>query len=488
LPGLPTLATIEKIDETLDLKRPSRHTERCVSAGVTIHPALATWSNSVTSESRSFVPPTAQLGRRTFVRIGLLGLGGWTLADHLRLQAASPTSVPTDTAVIQIFMGGGPSHIDMYDLKPNAPSEIRGEFSPIASSVAGYQFCEHLPRQAAVMDKLAIVRTVQHTNPSHLPASHWMMTGYEAAVSAKANFNPSIGSVVSKLRGHNESGMPAYVALPKKQLIGGSAYLGLQHNPFAPDSDPSSDEFEVRNLGAVSGMTSSRLRDRQQLHAGLDRLAGRLRKEEEEFAALDEFSQAAWKLVAGGRAAQAFDLSQESPQLREAYGNHSGGQSCLLARRLVEAGVTFVTVLSGADWDTHTDNFNTLKTNSLPKMDSAISALVTDLYERGLDKRVLVIAHGEFGRTPHINKDAGRDHWPGTACVLFSGGGVKVGQMIGETDQRAAYPVTHPYSPGDVHSTVYQFLGIDYGHVFHDQFGRAFPVLNEGTPIRELYS
>jgi len=441
----------------------------------------------VKSSLERFVAPTARLDRRTFLKIGGLAMGGLSLADQLRLQAASGATVPGDTAVIQIFMGGGPSHIDMYDLKPNAPSEIRGEFSPIPSSVPGYQFCEHLPRQAAVMDKLAIVRSVQHTNPSHLPASHWMMTGYEAAVSAKKNFNPAIGSVVSKLRGSNAHGLPGYVSLPKKQLIGGSAYLGLAHNPFAPDSDPSGDEFEVRNLSPVSEMTTLRQNNRRSLRASLDRFGERL-KQRDDFESLDHFSKKAYDLVTGGRAAKAFDLSQESPQLRSQYGNHGGGQSCLLARRLVEAGVTFVTVLSGGEWDTHSDNFRQLKNNSLPRMDSAISALVTDLYDRGLDKRVMVIAHGEFGRTPQINKDAGRDHWPGAACVLFSGGGIRVGQMIGETDQRAAYPVTHPYSPGDVLSTVYHFLGIDYQHLFHDQSGRSFPVLNEGRPIRELYS
>ncbi len=436
---------------------------------------------------RRFVPPTAQLGRRTFLRIGGLGLGSWSLADHLQVQASSESAVTNGTAVIQIFMGGGPSHIDMYDLKPNAPKEIRGEFSPIASAVPGCHFCEHLPRQAAVMDKLAIVRSVQHTNPSHLPASHWMMTGYEAAVSAKKNFNPSIGSVVSKLRGSNAVGLPGYVSLPKKQLIGGSAYLGLAHDPFAPDSDPSGDDFEVRNLLPSPSMTTSRQNDRRSLRASLDQYGERLRQPED-FDSLDRFSQQAYDLVTGGRAANAFDLSQESPQLRQQYGNHSGGQSCLLARRLVEAGVTFVTVLSGGEWDTHTDNFRQLKNDSLPKMDSAISALVTDLYERGLDKRVMVIAHGEFGRTPQINKDAGRDHWPGAACVLFSGGRIRVGQMIGATDAQAAYPVTHPYSPGDVLSTVYHFLGIDYRHQFMDQSERSFPVLSEGQPIRELFS
>ncbi len=439
------------------------------------------------TESHAFVPTTIQLGRRTFLKAGALALGGWTLADHLRLQAAAGTALPKDTAVIQIFMGGGPSHIDMYDLKPGAPREIRGEFAPISSSVAGYQFCEHLPRQAAVMDKLAIVRSVQHTNPSHLPASHWMMTGYEAAVSAKANFNPSLGSVVSKLRGPNVTGLPGYVSLPKQQLLGGSAYLGMAHNPFTPESDPSQQDFEVKNLSLATGLTPLRLRDRQQLRDGLDRISRDLQKTND-LTGLDRFSQQAFEMVTGDRAVKAFDLSQEDPRLRQRYGNHSGGQGCLLARRLVEAGVTFVTVLSGGEWDTHTDNFNQLKNNSLPRMDCAISALVTDLYDRGLDQRVMVIAHGEFGRTPQINKDAGRDHWPGAACVLFSGGGIRVGQMIGETDRQAAFPITHPYSPGDVLSTVYHFLGINHHHNFTDQNGRLFPVLREGTPIRELYA
>ena len=440
------------------------------------------------SAQRTFVAPVLPVGRRSFLRIGALGLSGWSLADQLRVQAQSVSSAERiqNTAVIQVFMGGGPSHIDMYDLKPNAPREIRGEFRPISSSVPGYQFCEHLPQQAAVMDKLAIVRTVQHTNPSHLPASHWMMTGYEAQVSAKKNFNPSIGSVVSRLRGANTSGVPGYVGLPKQQLIGGAAYLGLAHNPFAPDSDPSSDDFEVRNLSSDTNITEMRMGHREELRRGLDRLGQQIQRSD--FDSLDRFSQQAYELVTSQAAVNAFDLSQESPRVRERYGNHSGGQSCLLARRLIEAGVTFVTVLSGGEWDTHTDNFRQLKNNSLPKMDSAIPALVNDLYERGLDKRVMVIAHGEFGRTPQINKDAGRDHWPGTACVLFSGGGIRTGRMIGETDRRAAYPVTHPYSPGDVLSTVYHFLGVNDRHVFHDQSGRSFPVLPEGSPIRELYT
>jgi hypothetical protein len=436
---------------------------------------------------RRFFPLAARLDRRTVLKVGGLAFGGWSLADQLHVQAETGTNLPADTAVIQIFMGGGPSHIDMYDLKPDAPSEIRGEFAPISSSVPGVALCEHLPRQAAVMDKLAIVRTVQHTNPSHLPASHWMMTGYEAPVSARLNFNPSIGSVVSKLRGANVAGLPGYVSIPGKQILGGAAYLGPAHNPFTPDSDPSKRDFAVRNLAPAAGLTTLRLRDRHQLRQGLDRLRRDV-EDQSEMAGLDQFASAAYELVTGARAAQAFDLSQEDPRLREQYGNHSVGQGCLLARRLVEAGVTFVTVLSGGEWDTHADNFRQLKSNSLPRVDQAISALVSDLYARGLDQRVLVIANGEFGRTPQINKDAGRDHWPGAACVLFAGGGLRVGRMIGDTDRHGAYPITHPYTPGDVLSTVYHFLWIDWRFEFHDLQQRTFPVLNEGQPILELWA
>lgn len=433
-----------------------------------------------------FTPLMQRLGRRTFLKIGGLAFGGWSLADQLQARAESSIAVPKETAVIQIFMGGGPSHIDMYDMKPAAPREIRGEFSPIATAVNGIQVCEHLPRQAAVMDKLAIVRSVCHTNPSHLPASHCMMTGYEPTVSFTSNINPSMGSVVSRLRGPNVPGLPAYVSIPRKQLLGGAGYLGTACNPFTPESDPSKSDFSVKNLSLATGMTKDRLTSRQSLQQGFDRLRREL-NQHDDFSGIDKFSREAFELVTGERAAEAFDLSQEDPRLRERYGNFSGGQGCLLARRLVEAGVTFVTVLSGGEWDTHVDNFNRLKTDSLPKMDQAISALVTDLYERGLDKRVLVIANGEFGRTPKVNKDAGRDHWPGAACVLFSGGGMKVGQVIGATDPQAGFPVTRRYTPGDVLSTVYDFLGVNTRHEFQDHNQRIFPVLNEGEPIRELY-
>lgn len=430
--------------------------------------------------------PTIALGRRSFLKVGSLALGGLTLADQLMRRAMAGESSREPTAVIQIFIGGGPSHIDMYDMKPNAPREVRGEFQPIATSLPGFQICEHMPYQSKVMDRVAIVRSVQHGNASHLPASHWMMTGHNPTESALKNVNPAVGSVVSRLRGSNHPAMPAYVSIPKKQLLGGSAFLGPACNPFTPESDPSKSDFSVLNLGMPKGMTLSRLADRRELQQTFDRLREDL-DSHHEFEGRDRFTRQAMEMVTSERALQAFDLTREDPKTRERYGKFAAGQGCLLARRLVEAGVTFVTVLSGGDWDTHKNNFPIMKDNCLPRVDQSIAALVEDIYSRGLDKRVLVVAYGEFGRTPMINKDGGRDHWPGASCVLFSGGGMKVGQIIGETDPQGAFPISQPYTPGDVLSTVYRFLNIDSTYEFREPgMFRPMSVLPEGRPIAEL--
>lgn len=434
--------------------------------------------------NRNDALPTVALGRRAFLKVGALSLGQLTLADQLRHRALAGDDPTEPTAVIQIYMGGGPSHVDMYDLKPNAPKEIRGEFQPIPTNVAGFQICEHLPHLAQVMDKLAIVRTVQHANAGHLPASHWMMTGHQPSPNTTSNVNPSLGSVVSRFRGANHPSMPAYVSIPRRQLVGASAFLGAAHNPFSPESDPSSKNFEVINLKLGKGMDVPRLEDRQGLLKSLNRFQA-VTESENGVDGIDKFSRQAMEMVTSGRALKAFNLNDESLEVREKYGPTSAGQGCLLARRLVEAGVTLVTVLSGGEWDTHANNFSILKKDSLPRIDRAIAALVSDLRERGLDRRVMVVAYGEFGRTPLINANAGRDHWPGASSVLFAGGGLKVGQMIGRTDAHAAFPISRSYSPGDVLSTVYQFLKIDARQEFHDQ-RRPISVLPEGQPIAEL--
>ncbi len=431
----------------------------------------------------------SRISRRTVLQIGSMALGSFTLGDYLRCQAQGATQGRSsgDTAVIHVFMGGGPSHIDMYDLKPQAPAEIRGDFRPISTSVPGVQISEHLPHLARVMDNVALVRSMAHGNAGHLPASHWMMTGYNPAPSTTTNVNPYCGAMVSRLRGANTPGMPAYVSIPRRQLLGGSAYLGAAHNPFTTESDPNSPDYAVRNLNFPGGINAERLHDRQGLLRQLDRFRGDLDRQEE-FAGVDKFSRNALAIITSPAAAAAFDISREPVATRDRYGRTSAGQSCLLARRLVEAGVTFVTVLSGGQWDTHTDNFATLKNQSLPLVDRALAALVTDLHERGLDRRVLLLVSGEFGRTPTINPQAGRDHWPGAFSVWFAGGGLRVGQVVGATDERAMHPVTHPYSPGDVLATVYHFLGIDTAQEFHDRSGRPMRVLGEGQPIAEIVS
>ena len=425
--------------------------------------------------------------RRQVLQVGSLGISALSLADLLRNRAhAGVSSDISNTSVIHVFLGGGPSHIDTFDLKPNAPSEIRGEFKPIATNLPGVTICEHLPRLAQTLDKVAIIRSVSHNEPNHLPASHWVMTGYRPTSAAPRNFNPYCGAVVSKLRGANVPGLPAYVGIPRRQIFGGAAYLGSAYNPFTTNSEPNAEDFSVRYLSLPTNIDVERLHDRDSLRQDLDRL-----KESADQTSLgeswDSFSQVAVDMVTSPRVREAFDVQRESAAVRDYYGRTTTGQRCLLARRLVEAGVTFVTVLSGGEWDTHTDNFGILKNKSLPLIDQALAALVSDIYQRGLDRRVLILISGEFGRTATINKEGGRDHWPGAMSLLFAGGGMKVGQVIGATDSRAMYPTSRPYSPGDVLATVYNFLGISTEGEFRDATNRPLTILPEGRPIAELW-
>jgi hypothetical protein len=443
---------------------------------------------------RDMADHSRAISRRAALQVGTLVLGGLTLADLLRERAeaagaANETRVDAlpdkDTSVIQIFMGGGPSHIDMYDLKPHAPAEIRGEFRPIATDLVGVQIGEHLPHLAKTMSRVAIVRSVTHKNAGHLPASHWMMTGYEPPPSTTTNVNPSCGALVARAKGSNAVGMPGYVSIPRKQLLGGASYLGVAYNPFTTESDPLDEKFAVRNLKLPAGLNAARLGDRQALLHAFDRMRSDLDRQGD-LAGTDRFGRQALDIISGARAQAAFDIQREKAATRDRYGRTAVGQRCLLARRLVEAGVTFVTVLSGGEWDTHVNNFATLKNNSIPPFDQALAALIDDLYERQLDRRVMVIVYGEFGRTPKINPQAGRDHWPGAFSVLFSGGNLRVGQVVGATDSQAAYPTSDPYTPGDVLATVYQFLGIDGRREFLDRAGRPLRLLPEGSPIGPL--
>jgi hypothetical protein len=427
------------------------------------------------------------INRRSFLRVGSLALGGLTLPGLLRLraQAGSSAASPARKSVILIWQAGGPSHLDMYDLKPTAPAEVRGEFKPIATNVPGIQIGEHLPRQAKIMDKLAILRSAYHTNAGHGMGSQWMLTGYQPTIEVNDNIYPACGSVVARLRGANAPGLPAYVNLPHVIGLGKAAYLGASYNPFAPDSNPNNDGFQVRNLRLPGRVDAARLGRRRDLLQSIDTI----RRDVDtrgDILGLDSFYRDGLEIVTSDRALQAFDIRREPDKLREQYGRNDLGQCCLLARRLVEAGVTYVTVQAGGGWDSHADNFKQLKTKLLPQFDQAVTGLVSDLYDRGLQNDVLVMAMGEFGRTPRINPQAGRDHWPGAMSILYAGGGLKMGQAIGTTNSLAEYPTSKPATPGCVLSTMYHTLGIDYRHVFHDQAQRPLPVLNEGEPVKEL--
>jgi hypothetical protein len=287
------------------------------------------------------------------------------------------------------------------------------------------------------------------------------------------------------MNGPNEPGLPAYVNLPRALGLGKAAYLGASYNPFAPDSDPNSDGFQVKNLKLPGRVPTDRLGRRKDLLHSLDTVRRDI-DTKGDLVGLDTFYRDGLEMVADTKAQAAFDVARESPKLRDKYGRHDLGQCCLLARRLVEAGVTFVTIQAGGGWDTHGNNFKQLKDKLLPTFDQALAALVTDLFDRGRQDDVLVMCFGEFGRTPKINKDAGRDHWPGAMSVVYAGGGLKMGQAIGTTNALGEYPTSKPYSPGCVLSTMYHVLGIDHHHAFVDQAQRPLPILSEGEPIPEL--
>lgn len=427
------------------------------------------------------------VSRRNFLRVGSLAVGGLSLPQLLRHEAAAKETGTSAKrrAVILVWQAGGPSHLDMYDLKPTAPAEYRGEFKPIPTNVPGIDVGEHLPLQAAMFDKFSVVRSAFHTNAGHGMGSQWMLTGYQPTIEVNDNIYPSCGSVVAALRGPNEPGMPAYCNVPNRLDLGKAAYLGASYNPFSPDSNPNDQGFQVRNMKLPGNLSLNRLERRQQLLGQVDTIRRDI-DTKGDIVGLDKFYHDAFEMVTNEKALRAFDIHKEDPKLREKYGRNDLGQSCLLARRLVESGVTYVTVQAGGGWDTHGNNFAELKNRLLPQFDRAVAALADDLFVRGLQDEVLVMAMGEFGRTPRINPTAGRDHWPGAMSILFAGGGLQMGQTIGTTDSKAEYPTSKPYTPGCVLSTMYHTLGIDHHHVFYDNGRRPLPVLNEGQPIPEL--
>ena len=443
----------------------------------------------------NWAPP--QVSRRSFVQAGALGVGGLALPQLWQLQAAGAANSPRrEKSVILFWLSGGPGHMETWDPKPTAPVEYRGPLGSIATNVAGVRFGELMPRLANQMDKLAILRTVNHGSGDHTKGNHWMLTGFEGpafnAPDNRLQRRPAMGAAVAKVLGANRAGMPAYVGVP--HLRGGTdnlfhyaAYLGAGFNPFIVNSDPASENFAVRNLRLARGLTRSRIADRLGLLQEMDTLK---RSREASMNDLDQFQQQAFDLLTGPRVREAFDVEAESETTRQAYGMHTFGQSALVARRLVERGVTFVTV-NCEPWDHH-GSANRLPTEKgarllIPPLDNAMAGLIEDLHDRGLSDDTMIIAMGEFGRTPRINKYAGRDHWGRTFSVLISGGGMKMGQAVGRSNWRGEHVVSRPLSPEDVVATVYHHLGIDGAKTwFPDRLDRPMPLVVDGRPIREL--
>jgi Protein of unknown function (DUF1501) len=442
--------------------------------------------------------------RREFLRLGWTGLAGLSLADLLRLRASASTAPARErTALIVVWLHGGASHLETYDPKPDAPSEYRGPFSPVSTRVPGLQLSELLPRHSEIANRFTILRSLVHTGFCHDNGPQQIFTGHSITRQSTRPVNPDLFSVAHYLRNDTSQALPNYVgATPIPYL--GPAYLGQAHEPFVVHGDPNNPAFEVPNLGLKEGSQIERLNDRVHLRDRLDRLSRKI-DQLGNMKALDAFQEQAFRVLTSSDARQAFDLNLENSRTRDFYGRNTWGQQCLLARRLVEAGVELVTTtLNGPlcgrvnNWDDHAVNhhvFDAMKARA-PMFDQAVAALITDLHARGLDKQVLLIVGGDFGRTPRISYAAdsatgvmqpGRDHWPNATSFLFSGGNIAEGHVIGATDRRGEEVVERRVGVGDFVATVYRHLGIDAGHISIPDFsGRPVPILPEGKPIQEL--
>ena len=436
-------------------------------------------------------PHKNSLSRRGFLRAGTIG--GLSLGSFLELQhltAAAAKKEKKDVNCIFIFILGGMPHQDMWDLKPDAPSEVRGDFNPIDTVTPGIQVSEIMPRIASVTDKLAILRSLTHTDSDHGRGFHMMMTGVKAGVgdfngSQNNNQHPSIGSMVARL-GRTNSTLPPYISVPNFLNSGGSSFLGAGCMPFVIEADPAAPDFSVRDVTLPAAVTSDRSRRRQSALQKLNRFERDLDRISDSVRSLDTFYQKAYGLMTSREARAAFDIGQESDDVRQDYGMTSMGQCCLLGRRLVEAGCLFVSIENG-HWDTHRKNTWSLKELLVPAFDRAVPALLNDLEERGMLDSTLVVITTEFGRTPRINQLAGRDHWPQAFSVCLAGAGLKVGQVIGATDKQAASVADRPISPQDLTATILKVLDIDPKAVIPDTLGRPIQLVSGGEPVSELF-
>jgi hypothetical protein len=443
------------------------------------------------------------ISRRSFLQLGVAGIASVALPQLLRAKEESSKSVSAkNTSVILLWLDGGPSHMDLYDMKPDAPAEYRGIWKPIHTNVSGFDITELFPKQAKIADKFSIIRSLHHDTGDHFAGGHRMLTTKDMGVSGASTAQkfPGIGAIANRELGARKPGLPGYVAVPYASSIGlspgyfGGHMLGVQHNPFPTVADPNTPNFKVQNLNLAAGLNIERLDDRRGLAKHFDAHRRELDSLVES-KAIDRFAQEAYEFVSGPAARKAFDIDREDPKLRDRYGRNSFGQSSLLARRLVEAGSTFVTVLYGG-WDHHWDLKKGMETN-LPIVDSAVASLITDLNERGLLETTLVVLCGEFSRTPKMNDGGnggapmsmgtpGRDHWGNSMFCLMGGGGVKGGQIYGSTNKLGTDPASNAVTPCNIHATIYHVLGVDPKLQLLDPSGRPVSILDDPTPIEEL--
>jgi hypothetical protein len=433
--------------------------------------------------------------RRGAIKLGLAGLAGGSFVDLLALRANASGSAPRRqaTGCILIWMDGGPSHFETFDPKPEAPLEIRGDFQSIPTKIPGVHFSQHMTKLAGNADKFSVIRSVCHNQGNHGAGNHYMMTGMPPRIpvgcGAFVSFHPSLGSVTAHQHAAPH-GLPGYFSMPSMSRSGGPNFLGAKYSPFVVGNDPNREDFRVRDVELPQGLVEGDFNRRRDLRSLVDRLP---RMAEEAAAdpvmALDEYYQQGYNLITTPEAQAAFDIQAEPGELRDAYGRNPFGQRALLARRLVEAGVPFVTVYDGG-WDHHADIFGALE-KRLPSWDQTVAALINDLDQRGLLETTLVIALGEFGRTPKISTLAGqtkpgRDHWASAMSILFAGGGTPGGTVVGATDRQGHAAVDRVLSPENYVSTVYRKLGIDPNSIFYTPAGRPTHLVSDPTPIAEL--
>ena len=410
------------------------------------------------------------VSRRNFLKIGAFG-AGLTLADMLRLQAQA-SDTPARTApsrpksAIMIYLPGGPSHMDMYDLKPDAPAEFRGEFKPIQTNVTGVQICEHFPQQARMWDKFACIRSIVSVDEHN---DSLVMTGKSQRENMTAN-HPCFGSVMSRVRASQNSPVPTFVSLRGMSRGTEPGFLGISHRPFSPNGPG------VENLRPLTTVSQTRMNDRRSMLESFDSLQ---REVDQNAAGLDTFTARAFDMISSGGVRNALDLTRDSARSR-----YQGVEQFLTARRLVEAGVGCVTLSIGS-WDTHGQNFQALR-RQLPQVDKGVSNLVQDLHDRGLLNDVVVVMWGEFGRTPRVNMNAGRDHWSPVMSAMVAGGGLKMGQAIGASTARGERPQDSRYTVPQVLSTLYRAVGIDPSQTFPNNTGRPIHVVEDRSPVREL--